>query len=46
MKSVHLMEKILESDFCVTDATSVADSTFGHYLYVSLAMILKQIKFI
>ena len=45
MKSVHLMEKKLESDFCVVDATSVADATFGHYM-LALPMILNHIKFI
>ena len=45
MKSVHLIKKILESDFCVADATSVADATFGHYM-LGLPIILNHIKVI
>ena len=45
MKSVHLIKKKLESDFCVADATSVADATFGHYM-LGLPMILNHIKVI
>ena len=42
MKSVHLIKKKLESDFCVADATSVADATFGHYM-LGLPIILNHI---
>ena len=45
MKSVHLIKKNLESDFCVADATSVADATFGHYM-LGLPIILNHIKVI
>ena len=45
MKSVHLLKKNLESDFCVADATSVADATFGHYM-LGLPIILNHIKVI
>ena len=45
MKSVHLRKKNLESDFCVADATSVADATFGHYM-LGLPIILNHIKVI
>ena len=39
------MEKIMESDFCVADAASVADATFRHYM-LALRIILNDIKFI
>ena len=45
MKSVHLTKKNLERDFCVADATSVADATFGHYM-LGLPIILNHIKVI
>ena len=45
MKSVHLIKKNLESDFCVADATRVADATFGHYM-LGLPIILNHIKVI
>ena len=39
MKSVHLIKKKLESDFCV------ADATFGHYM-LGFPIILNHIKVI
>ena len=45
MKSVHLIRKILESDFCVADATGVADATRGHYM-LGLPILLNHIKVI
>ena len=42
---VHLMKKKMENDFCVVDATSVADPTTGYYM-LALTIILNHIKLI
>ena len=44
MKSVHL-EKNLESDFCIADAASITDATFGYYM-LALPIILNHIKYV
>ena len=42
---VHLMKKKMENDFCVADATSVADATTGYHM-LALSTILNHIKLI
>ena len=39
------MKKKMENDFCVAEATSVADATTGYYM-LALPIILNHIKLI
>ena len=45
MKTVHFVQRKMGNDFCVADATSVADATTGHFM-LALPIILNHIKFI